>query len=348
MRNRSYLKAVALAVVLLPAAIAVRPAAADTRTEAFVFGDSLSDSGNFYALNGGVYPPAPFYYDGRFSDGPVWWEYFVEMLGIHATDLAVAGAFTGDRNESDGAFTGNPATEQYPGLSDQVTAFLAARPQGVNPDALYVLWAGPNDLIEHLGLVLATGDQSYINPVEPASNLAASIAALASHGARYFMVPSMPNLSVVPRVLHFPTPLQAQVFALSYLYKTVIESVVANTVQQLGVTLVSVDSFGLLTTANANPGAYGFTQVTTECLVRPDPLNPYGWIPCVAPGSPAPQGWFFWDDLHPTTQGHRFIGQAFAASFRRQFCGLDPETITGGREDQEAPPLWRGVCYRTN
>jgi phospholipase/lecithinase/hemolysin len=61
MTIRSYLKSVALAIVLVLAAIAVRPAAADTRTEAFVFGDSLSDNGNFCALTRNVRTPASFY-----------------------------------------------------------------------------------------------------------------------------------------------------------------------------------------------------------------------------------------------------------------------------------------------
>lgn len=343
---QSYLRAIAMAFVLVLAALALRPAAADTRTEAFIFGDSLSDSGNFHRLNGGIYPPAPFYFQGRFSDGPVWWEYFVRDLGIHATDLAVAGAFTGGDNESDGAFTGDPVNEQYPGLADQVAAFLAGRPGGVNPDALYVLWAGPNDLIEHLGLYLATGNPGYLNPVEPAVNLAGAVASLAAGGARYFMVPSMPNLSVVPRMQNFPPALQAQVAALSYSYKTVIDAVIGATAQQLGVTVIGVDSFALLTGVNADPTANGFTEVTTECLNRPNPLAPATWSLCVAPGNPAPQGWFFWDDIHPTTQGHRFIGRAFATEFRSQFCGLDPQAVTQGRQDQEAPPLWRGICYR--
>ena len=37
------------------------------------FGDSLSDVGNTY-LAGGV-PPSPPYYDGHYSNGPIWLEY---------------------------------------------------------------------------------------------------------------------------------------------------------------------------------------------------------------------------------------------------------------------------------
>ena len=336
----------AVATLAAVALVAFGPASAEPKTEMIVFGDSLSDNGNFFALNGGVYPPAPFYSAGRFSDGPVWWQYLAVDLGISSTNLAVAGAFTGDRNESDGAFTGDPVNEQYPGLADQVDGYLSSRPDGINPEALYVVWAGPNDLIEHLGLFIATGNPAFIDPVGPATNLATAIADLAAAGARYFMVPSMPNLSVVPRVQKFPPVLQAQVEGLSALYKGVIDATVATTADQLGVTLIAVDSFALLSGVTADPAAFGFSEVTMECLHRPDVLNPYTWTPCVAPGSEAPEGWFFWDDLHPTTQGHRLIGEEFAGEFRAQFCGLDPAYVTSGREDQEAPPLWRGVCNR--
>ncbi len=53
--------------------------AASAYSDIFVFGDSLSDSGNVFAATGG-FPPAP-YYDGRFSNGPTYAEDLAGMLG---------------------------------------------------------------------------------------------------------------------------------------------------------------------------------------------------------------------------------------------------------------------------
>ena len=39
-------------------------------------GDSLTDTGNEYARTKGERPPAPTYYKGRASNGPVWSDYF--------------------------------------------------------------------------------------------------------------------------------------------------------------------------------------------------------------------------------------------------------------------------------
>ena len=62
-----------------------------------VFGDSLSDNGNFFAMTGGTFPPAP-YYQGRFSNGPVAVERLASRLGqsgAQVKDLAGGGAKTG-------------------------------------------------------------------------------------------------------------------------------------------------------------------------------------------------------------------------------------------------------------
>jgi phospholipase/lecithinase/hemolysin len=47
----------------------------------YVFGDSLVDNGNTPKLTGIDYPPPP-YYENRFSNGPVWAEYFPGLTGL--------------------------------------------------------------------------------------------------------------------------------------------------------------------------------------------------------------------------------------------------------------------------
>ena len=65
-----------------------------------VFGDSLTDTGNFYRLSGG-YPPSV-----RFCNGPLWMEYLAADLGMTYSpedNYAVPGATTDRRNWSDGS-----------------------------------------------------------------------------------------------------------------------------------------------------------------------------------------------------------------------------------------------------
>src|SRR5258708_9793252 len=59
-----------------------------------VFGDSLSDTGNLYKIY--KIPVSPPYYEGRFSNGPVWPEiliafYFPEDANEHLVDYAYGG-----------------------------------------------------------------------------------------------------------------------------------------------------------------------------------------------------------------------------------------------------------------
>ena len=77
--------------VILAAAWAA-PVAAEEQpdlgfTGIVAFGDSLTDTGNIFFLTNllfgeeGAVPPPP-YYEGRFSNGPVWIESFAPMLGL--------------------------------------------------------------------------------------------------------------------------------------------------------------------------------------------------------------------------------------------------------------------------
>ena len=131
----------------------------------YVIGDSLSDNGNLYALIG--YPTSP-PYAYRFSNGPVWAEYFAEQLRVKLEDLAYGGAFTGqillpqppppETTETEYLYSNYlsyTSSYQYglpdlPGVKEEIEGLLAAHPNGLNPDALYVVWAGANDFFAAL------------------------------------------------------------------------------------------------------------------------------------------------------------------------------------------------------
>jgi phospholipase/lecithinase/hemolysin len=93
-----------LGATLLVAASGAMAAHAATApySQIVVFGDSYNDVGNIHALaaaHGIDYPPAP-YYQGRFSNGPIWIEHVAASFGLPmlpsaapgGTDFAVGGA----------------------------------------------------------------------------------------------------------------------------------------------------------------------------------------------------------------------------------------------------------------
>jgi phospholipase/lecithinase/hemolysin len=65
----------------------------------YVFGDSLSDTGNVYRATGRTTPPDPPYFRGRFSNGPVWVEHLGARSGVkpeRRRNFARGGAATGE------------------------------------------------------------------------------------------------------------------------------------------------------------------------------------------------------------------------------------------------------------
>ena len=85
-------------------------------TKIYAFGDSLSDTGNLFALTGG-FPPPP-YFEGRVSNGIVWIEYLADAMGMDfesVVNYAFAGATTGRDNENDGLEFNGMGFEELPG-----------------------------------------------------------------------------------------------------------------------------------------------------------------------------------------------------------------------------------------
>src|SRR5665213_843701 len=117
----------------------------------YSFGDSLSDAGNIYALTGGTIPSAP-YSQGRFTNGPVWVQDLSIALGLGSasasltggTNFAYGDASTGTTPVHTGTFI------DLTGPAGQLTQFHAANPVA-DPNALYTIWIGSNDISDILG-----------------------------------------------------------------------------------------------------------------------------------------------------------------------------------------------------
>lgn len=261
-----------------------------------IFGDSLSDPGNLFGLTG-FFPPFP-YSEGRFSNGDLWVDYLVSDIGLNPTqvqNLAVGGATTGRDNGLDpliGSLTG--AASNLPGLLDEVDSYLGYLGEGAaNPNSLYVVWAGANDLFNlpsdpaAIPAFLATAVQ----------NIATAISNLAARGADTFLVPNLPNLGLTPRTLGDGTSQQAT--ALSLGFNTGLANALTALEQTLLIDIIPVDLFGLTTEIIGAPAEFGFTNVT-------DPLLNQGLLD--------DPGYFWWDQQHPTTTVHALLADVFQTS----------------------------------
>src|SRR5690606_33285219 len=156
-----------------------------------VFGDSLSDNGNLYAAI--VSPASPPYWNGRFSDGPV----FAELLGFSLTGYGtIAGsvnyAFGGARTDGVIAFpfgTGQQLAD-YQGFG------------GVfGPNDLVSVWGGANNIFQGVApAAVSPNPVGAINAtaLSAATDITTQVGAIAGAGAGTILVSNLPRLSATP------------------------------------------------------------------------------------------------------------------------------------------------------
>jgi outer membrane lipase/esterase len=287
-----------LALLLVPAL-----ASAGSINILNVFGDSLSDEGNAFLMTGGLFPPPP--YVQRASNGPVAAEYLAAALGVPlapsvagGTNYAVVGALTGTANFSAVAY-GLPVLSNT-GILSQVGAYLATGPVIDPKDELFLVWGGANDFFV---------SPSPVTAVNAVTNIVTAINLLYGAGARQFLVPNLPDLSLTPSGRSQTPANQASLQGLSVFFNmTLNNALLALTLP--GSDIVQFDTFGLLHAISANPAAFGFTNVSDACFQGG--LGLPGTV-CATPGT-----YLFWDSVHPTTAGHALLGAAFANEVREQ------------------------------
>jgi phospholipase/lecithinase/hemolysin len=283
-------------------------------TQFVVFGDSLSDNGNAFIGTNGSTPAPPLYTVGRFTDGPdtipagtaggVWHEDLSGLLGEPVSTPFLAGG----TNFAVGGAKVLPGDPVIPSLAQQVALALSATGGHADPNALYIVWGGANDLY---GAVETSGETAAgVAATETAAinSLAGDIATLASAGARNFLWLNLPQLATTPRGM--ADPLNAALSQASTQFRTDVASQTALLEQSLGVRIADVDAYTLYQTIVANSGAFGYTNVTTTAQglnVNPDQ-------------------YLFWDfPSHPTTTGHRLIALSAESAIADVFI---PEPAT--------------------
>lgn len=323
MANR--LLALVFAACLLPLA---SPAAAQARFESLVvFGTSLSDPGNAFALRGGtntppdydvdplLVPSSPYARGGHhFSDGATWIEQYARSVGL-ASNARPAFASSGAK-AANFAIGGARARSTGSGadLPEQVAAFLAQGKPSAN--ALHVLEMGANDLRDALGAyVLAgggtNGELAAGAVIQDAlRSIGANMAQLYGAGARKFLVWNAPNLGLTPAIRTLDAASPGAAFLadqLSQGFNAGLEGLVLADLARLpGIELYRLDIYGMLRAVVSDPAAFGLTNVKSACITPQS--APYH--------CKESKDYLFWDGIHPTTAAQGIIAQAAAAALR--------------------------------
>lgn len=276
----------------------------------YVFGDSLNDPGNASAITTGTFPPPSFYPVARFSNGPVAAEYLAGLMEVpssafyanpQGTNFAVGGATTGSLNYNF-AIKSPSYLYLFPklgasGIKEQIQDALASG--SFNPEkTLFLVSGGANDIFLSLAQN-PTGLGSAL--AEALQNQIANISLLASRGARYFVVPNIPNIGATPEFSAYP-PLAGLLAAVISGYNSALLSAMAQLETQLGkhVQIKVFDSYSLLNAVIQAPANFGFENVTTSCL-SDSVTQPSIWPACT--------GYAFYDGVHPTTAAHGLFAE---------------------------------------
>jgi phospholipase/lecithinase/hemolysin len=312
--------------ILLSISLPLKASAA-TFSKLFVFGDSLSDPGNVFNATKAlgdptkVLPPSPPYFNGRFSNGPVWAEYFGNELGLSPTPVTVLGnqpakgginfAFGGSTTGKNNAIAPDVPT----GILTQVDLFtkpLEQLNQKADPDALYAIWGGANDYL--FG--------NNLDPTVPIANLTSTVKSLADVGAKNIMVFNLPDLGQLPSTSIDPAT-SPGLSTLTGLHNSALSATLAG-FQQSGLNIIPVDVDSLVKEIKANPVKFGFKDVTNSCLV--------GDFKAVALGTATlcnnPDDFAFFDGVHPSTRVHNLIAQAALSKVKYSATSV-PEPSAG-------------------
>jgi phospholipase/lecithinase/hemolysin len=277
-----------------------------------IFGDSLSDTGNVRdrtdSKSGGTvdFPSGSFNYsDGRWTNSSdtepgsakyagVWHEQLARtFLNIPAATYSLGG---GTNYAFGGATTNNGTHEEtvvsppffgdvtitIDDMGQQMDDYLASHI--VDPNALYVVWGGGNDLFN---------DDSAANVTATAARATALMTRLANAGAKYIMVPNVPPLGLIPE------------YAGDAAKQRSLSKAAADYREELSADLTKAASN--LALQGITPTLYPLDVWTNTIRVMSYPSR-YGFIDIhssVQDNSNAnPDQYLFWDLKHPTTAGH--------------------------------------------
>ena len=292
-------------------------------TNMYVFGDSLSDSGNAKAQNlltpyvpGITESPrpgtnvigGPGYYLGRVTNGLNYADVLAQSLGLSAeaslnggTNYAYGGARTSYHIYNFALIPGAQPNPGFMGMTQQVSRYLSDHGGLADPDALYVVFGGVNNLQDMLA-----NAPFRLSMAQTITDLRQMLIALHGAGAQHFLVPNAPDLSLTPRVRANGAAAVAGGHALSLVFNGALDAMLNGLDAQVGYDIDKLDTFSLFTDVFNNPAKFGFSNVTTPCNLGADDLffTRLGTI-CGDVGER-----LFWDSIHPTNEAHAILGQA--------------------------------------
>lgn len=265
-----------------------------------VFGDSLSDmgNGNNSAIVSVVFSSPP-YWNGRFSNGPVWIEHISDSYGL--TTTFGDSTAQGDNRAFGGSQTGQGyAYLTLPNVGTQINNYLANVQSSFSNSDVIFLWAGGNDFLYGTG-----------NPDVISQNMASHIRTLELAGATRFVVANLPPLELTPEGASRSASQQATMAADVVSYNSKLAQEVNNLTNTLGIDVTLIDAWSIFNEIVNNADHVGITNTQDQACSggATVPLVP---LPICGSGANVVSNvdeYLFFDKAHPSATMHKIIGQ---------------------------------------
>lgn len=267
-----------------------------------MFGDSLSDNGNLYAFMDHQLPQSPPYFEGRFSNGPVWIErlvatYFPSDPSAHLFNYAFGGAGVLDDNADDVLFT----------LKREVDSYLLTHQDKASEDSLFVVWIGSNN---YLGMPSEVEETlKMVN-----AGITSSLKRLADKGAKHILVLNLPDLGRSPAAIEFDSIEMMTYFSTQH--NQALDKTMADFKQTYpDVNWLYFDMNQMFGQVLEHHEEYGFTNITSTCynsiINETTKRSVLKMVASVQPKAKldACTGYLFFDLVHPTAAAHQLMAE---------------------------------------
>ncbi len=283
---------------LVCAIAATAPTArADTFTSLTVFGDSLSDTGNLFAATLGTTPESPPYFDGRFSNGPIWADILAEDFdakGLESQNFAYGGA------------RALPEADLLPDLPEQLGLFALTGSPDLGSRPIASLLFGANDIFGAIG----TPELDAV-AMAAANAVADAAVALSGFGFGDFLIFNLPDLGATPRYNLFAPDAAPAATAATLSFNATLEGRV-DALRDTGINVIDIDLFAFIDDMIADPAAFGVTDTTLPCLF-PNAAAAEFFVQPVLCEVAAQTGRAFFDGVHPNVVIHAQVAGIVAA-----------------------------------
>jgi phospholipase/lecithinase/hemolysin len=305
-------------------------AGVDAFERIFFFGDSLSDAGNIFTLTGetaqppyDIIPSRPYDFDGyQFSNGKTWTQWFARHLELKRSGQAALFAQGTNGNYAFGGARARHTGDASPSSQAQLGIFLQDYHDTIDPDALYVIQFGGNDIrdaIEKFFQVIGSNpnDPNIFNEASQQAGLIIQDAVTANiemivklytngNGARHFLVVNAPNLALTPAIQGLGSEPAIIANILSGAYNDGLAAGVSAVNSLPGISINHLDLFSLINSITEDPQSFGINNAQSPCLIftptAGGSLKAYSY--CRTPNK-----YLFWDGIHPTAKVHKIVSE---------------------------------------